>query len=120
MILTNDYLRTRMQALLGIEADQVDTEGFYRRLHRVSPIALVSKDTVPVLMLYTGPEGVTSIDDPRLKWKVHTPISGLILAEKLKQLGVEHELVIAPDLGRGSSRSMAAQKAFLKKHNNLP
>ncbi len=114
-----DYLRGRLQALLGIEPDQVGTEGFYRRLYRISPITLVDKDTVPVLMLYTGPEGVASVDDPRLKWEVHTPISGLTLAEKLKQLGVEHELVIAPNLGRGSSRSMAAQKAFLKKHNDI-
>lgn len=116
----NAYLSARMQALLGIEADQVGTERFYRRLRQISPITLVDKETVPVLMLYTGPDGVTSRDDPRLKWEVHTPISGLILAEKLEQLGVEHELVIAPDLGRRSSRSMAAQKAFLKKHNDVP
>ncbi len=114
------YLRGRLQALLGIEADQVGTERFYRRLHQISPISMVDKDTVPVLMLYKGPEGVTSRADARLKWEVHTPISGLILAEKLQQLGVEHELVIAPDLGRGSDRSMAARAAFLKKHNDIP
>jgi len=116
----NAYLSARLQALLGIQADRVGTEEFYRKLQQISPITLVDKHTVPVLMLYTGPEGVTSRDDPRLKWEVHTPISGLILAEKLEQLGVEHELVIAPDLGRGSSRSMEAQAAFLKKHNDVP
>ena len=114
-----DYLRGRLQALLRIEAAQVETEEFYRRLHQISPITLVDKNTVPVLMLYTGPEGVTSRDDPRLKWDIHTPISGLVLAEKLKQLGVEHELVINPDLGRGSARSMKAQSDFLKKHNEI-
>jgi len=110
------YLSARLQALLSIKPDQVGTEEFYLRLKEISPISLVDKNTVPVLMLYTGPEGVSSRNDPRLKWEVHTPISGLILAEKLERLGVEHELVIAPNLGRSSSRSITAQAAFLKKH----
>ena len=116
----NAYLNARLQALLGIQADQVGTEEFYQQLKEISPISLVNKDTVPVLMLYTGPEGVTSRDDPRLKWDVHTPISGLILAEKLRQVGVEYELVISPDLGRDSTRSMTAQAEFLMRYNKRP
>ena len=115
-----EYLRGRTQALLGVEADQVGTEAFYRRLDEISPIRLVNKNTVPVLMLYAGPEGVTSRDDPRLEWAVHTPISGFILAARLKQLDVKHELVIAPNLGRTSPRALKAHFAFLKKFNDLP
>ncbi len=116
----NAYLNARLQALLGIEADQVGTDEFYQQLKEISPISLVNKDTVPVLMLYTGPEGVTSRDDPRLKWDVHTPISGLILAEKLRQVGVEYERVISPHLGRGSTRSIATQAEFLMRYNKRP
>ncbi len=115
-----DYIRSRVQALLGITLDDVGAAEFYRRLSEISPINLVNRNTVPVLMLYTGPEGVTSIDDPRLKWNVHTPISGLTLAAKLEQLGVDHEIVIGQNLGRGSARSVKAQKAFLIRHNNIP
>ena len=115
-----DYIGSRVQALLAIGADELGTETFYDRLSEISPINFVNPDTVPVLMLYTGPEGVTSRNDPRLKWEVHTPISGLILAEKLQELGVEHELVIGMDPGRGSRRSLDAQTAFLKKHNDIP
>jgi acetyl esterase/lipase len=112
-----DYLKGRLQYLLAVKPEQVDTEESYRRLYEISPIRLVNKDTVPVLMLYGGPEGITSLDDPRLVWDTHTPISGLMLAEKLKEFGVPYSIVIAPDLARDSPRSLEAHRAFFEKYN---
>jgi len=114
------YLIGRVQTVLGIKLEDLGPDEFYRRLSRISPINLVNRETVPVLMLYRGAEGVTSLEDPRLKWDVHTPISGLTLAAKLREFGVDHDIVIGQDLGQGSARSMAAQTAFLKKHNDIP
>ncbi|MGE0376225.1 MAG: alpha/beta hydrolase fold domain-containing protein, partial [Planctomycetaceae bacterium] len=62
-----DYLRSRLQALLGVSEGDALSDDSLRRLQALSPLGLINRNTVPLLMLYTGPEGITSIDDPRLQ-----------------------------------------------------
>jgi acetyl esterase/lipase len=114
------FSRRIMLMLTGMKQENFGTEQFYRRLYQISPIRLVNKDTVPVLILCRGPRDIKSINDPRLKWDIHTPISGLMLAKKLKQFGVEHEIEIIPDLSEESELTMKVISEFLKKHNNIP
>jgi acetyl esterase/lipase len=110
------YLKGRLETLLGVTEEQIGAEEFDRRLQAISPLRLINSRSVPLLMMYTGPDDVTSAKDPRLQWEVHTPLSGFILAEKLQEAGVDHELAISQGFGRGTPRTMEVQSGFLRKH----
>ncbi len=56
-----------------------------------SPIELVSKDDPPVALFYGGDKNARKGDSP--KDPTHSPILGMLLAEKLKAAGVESVLV---------------------------
>lgn len=105
--------------LLGMPEDQAWSDEFYRKLAEISPINYVNKDTPPVFIQYVGPEGVRSADDPRLKWAIHTPISGLQLAQKLKEVGVPHEILIAPDLKERADEVIGRHIEFVKKYCDI-
>jgi acetyl esterase/lipase len=81
-----------------------------------SPIHLVSAKSPPVFIVHDGPADATGPDDPRISGAnmgVHSSAFGLALAQRLKQAGVPHEVLVAPDASRTFQ-----QKAmeFLRKH----
>ena len=88
-------------------------EDFCRRLDDLSPVRHATPDAPPVLILYRGPEGVASADDPRLAWSVHSAISGFLLAAKLEQLGVTHDVRVLPPALMQPQVVVATQIAFL-------
>jgi hypothetical protein len=118
---SQNYLRERMQALVGVEKNPLSIEELLHRLKPLSPIEYVSKDSPPVFLMHMGPTDAFWPGDTRLKWDVHTPITGLILAKKLKMLGVPHELILVPETqGRGDvGVFLARELAFLRKHLSI-
>jgi acetyl esterase/lipase len=96
---SKEYVSGRFRQVLGIGREPLTGSEIEQRLYAISPIRLVDEHTVPVLMLYSGPEGVASADDPRLQWETHTPLSGFLLAEKLKQSGVAYDWSSPPNSG---------------------
>ncbi len=106
--------------LVGLGPDEMGSEECYRRLRNISPIRHVGRDAPPVFMQYAGPEGVRDPNDPRLQWSVHSPISGLLLVQKLKDLDVPYELFMVEDLNRRRDELLERQIAFLKRHNGMP
>jgi creatinine amidohydrolase len=116
-----EYLWERMRSLLGAGREELTVEELTRRLKSLSPIEIVTKDAPPVLLLHPGPADAFWPGDVRLKWDVHTPITGLILAKKLKELGVTHELVMIPE-GQGRRDGGVAsdrELGFLRQHLQL-
>ena len=116
-----NYLWERMRSLLGAGREELTIEELTRRLKPLSPIEIVTKDAPPVLLMHPGPADAFWPGDARLKWDVHTPITGLILAKKLDELGVPHELVILPeDQGRRDGGTASERElAFLRRHLGL-
>jgi acetyl esterase/lipase len=117
------YLWERMCALLGVKPDALTVEELVGRLKPLSPCHIVTKDAPPVLLLHPGPADAFWPGDARLKWDVHTPITGLILARRLKELGVAHELAMLPEGqegGRGAAKPSRQEAAFLQRHLHLP
>jgi len=116
-----DYLWNRMCALLGTGREELTVEELTQRLKPLSPIEIVTRDAPPVLLMHPGPADAFWPGDARLKWDVHTPITGLILAKKLKELGVPHELVMLPKgpAGRGGGQPAGREMAFLRQHLKL-
>jgi penicillin amidase len=111
-----DYLWERMCALLGIQRAGLTVDELARRLGPLSPVHVVTRDAPPVLLLHPGPADAFWPGDARLKWDVHTPITGLILAQRLKELGVPHELAMLPEgsEGRGGGVVSPQELAFLR------
>jgi acetyl esterase/lipase len=115
---SQDYLWERMCALLGIKRAGLTVDELARRLGPLSPVHVVTRDAPPVLLLHPGPADAFWPGDARLKWDVHTPITGLILAQRLKELGVPHELAMLPEgsEGRGGGVVSPQELAFLRRH----
>lgn len=113
------YLKKTLSQLLGIGEDRLMTEDGLSRLREISPLYHIRKDGPPVFMQYQGPEDATDPDDPRLTWNVHTAVSGILLARKLKALGVPYEMLMAPDLRQLGDEITLRQIRFLKKHNGV-
>jgi len=112
-----DYLWGRMRVLLGAGQKELTIDELAQKLKPLSPIEYVTKDSPPVMLMHPGPADAFWPGDARLKWDVHTPITGLILAKKLKELGVPHELVMLPESReRRSSAAMDRELAFLRKY----
>jgi len=111
----------KVLALVGMKAKDFGSEDFYRRLSEISPINHVTKDSPPVFIQYKVPAGVTSGDDPRLKWGIHSPLSGYILEKELKAKGVPYEMLMTPDLkDENNVLTVEIQMktiAFIKKHS---
>ncbi len=113
-----EYLWERMRSLLGAGREEMTVEELTRRLKPLSPIEIVTQDAPPVLLMHPGPADAFWPGDARLKWDVHTPITGLILAKKLKELGVPHELLMIPE-GQGRRDGGVAldhELAFLRRN----
>ena len=117
-----EYLRGRLRALLGLGDEELTLDQLVDRLEPLSPFHVVTRDAPPVLLLHPGPADAFWPGDARLKWDVHTPITGFILAERLKELGVPHQLVMLPEdsSGRGGGQVPAEELAFLKRYLELP
>ncbi|MBL7043258.1 MAG: alpha/beta hydrolase [Pirellulaceae bacterium] len=112
-----DYLWGRMRVLLGAGEEELTVDQLVQKLKPLSPIEYVTKDSPPVMLMHPGPADAYWPGDARLKWDVHTPITGLILTAKLKELGVPHELVMLPEnRERRSSAAMDRELAFLRKY----
>ena len=109
--------------LVGMEAEDFGSEEFYRRLSEISPINHVTKDSPPVFIQYKVPEGVTSGDDPRLKWGIHSPLSGYMLEKELKAKGVPYEMLMTPDLKDENNiltiENQMKTIAFIRKHGGV-
>ena len=91
-------------ALFDCSLDEFESPGedLARRIRDASPITHASPDSPPVLIVHQGPEDVTSPSDPRISGPnmgAHSPAYGLRLAERLRELTVEHRVIIAPDAG---------------------
>ncbi|MFC1737403.1 alpha/beta hydrolase fold domain-containing protein [Candidatus Hydrogenedentota bacterium] len=106
----------KLLLLTGLKPEDMGSEKFYKRLREVSPVSIVSKEAPPVFIQYRGPEGVTSSDDPRMEWHIHTPISGYLLKEKLDTLGVPCEMLVKPSLRDDWAGVVKKHVAFIKKH----
>lgn len=95
-------------------------ESLARRIREASPITYVSPDSPPVLIVHQGPSDVTSPSDPRISGAnmgAHSPAYGLRLAERLRELAVEHRVIIAP--GAGAEFQPAALE-FLSRALGIP
>ena len=72
-------------------------------LEGASPVSLVSGDDPPILIVHNGPSDAASPNDPRISGAnmgAHSAAFGLLLAERLRSVGVTPEVYIAPDAGR--------------------
>ncbi len=81
-----------------------------------SPIHLITPQSPPVFIVHNGPADATSPSDPRISgvnMGVHSAAFGLALAQRLKQAGVTHEILIAPAAGR---EFQARALEFVKRH----
>ena len=117
-----EYLWGRMCCLLGVGQEDLTLEQLLQRLKPLSPIEYVTKDSPPVFLMSQGPADAFWPGDARLKWEAHTPITCLILANRLKELGVPHEVCILPAEGaRGTASPFTSRElAFLRQYLNLP
>ena len=114
-----EYLRKTLALLLGIAEDQVASEEGLRRLREISPLYNIRKDGPPVYLQYEGPADATDPEDPRLTWHNHTPVSGVLLARRFRELGVPYEMFMTPDLRTAGAEITRRQVEFLKKNNGL-
>jgi acetyl esterase len=117
---TNGSPLGKVLALVGMEAKDFGSEEFYRRLSEISPINHITKDSPPVFIQHKVPEGVTSGDDPRLKWGIHSPLSGYMLEKELKAKGVPYEMLMTPNLKDENNILTVGNQmkniAFIRKH----
>lgn len=112
-----DYLRKRMQALVGVVQDDLSVDELLERLKPLSPIEYVTKQSPPVMLIHHGPADAYWPGDDRLSWDVHTPITGLILAKQLESTGVPHELVMVPEgRERRGNVGPVRELSFLRKY----
>ena len=77
-------------------------EDLARLIRDASPIAHASRDSPPVFIVHQGPSDVTSPSDPRISGDnlgAHSPAYGLQLAERLRGLSVDHQVIISPTAG---------------------
>ena len=114
-----DYLWERMRSLVGAGKDPLTVEELVQRLKPLSPIEIVTKDAPPVLLMHPGPADAFWPGDARLKWDVRTPITGLILAKKLQELGVPHELLMLPEGQGGRGLPSDQEMVFLRRYLGL-
>ena len=110
-----------LAALVGATVEQYENPdaALKKRIIDVSPVSFVSRGDPPVFIAHNSPADVTSASDPRIsgeKMHGHSAVFGLILAERLKQAGVPHEILLAPD-----AQTTFQEKAydFLKRHLKL-
>jgi acetyl esterase/lipase len=81
-----------------------------------SPIHLITPKSPPVFVVHDGPADAVSPSDPRISgvnMGVHSAAFGLALAQRLKQAGVTHEILIAPSAGR---EFQARALEFVRRH----
>jgi|GEM_PF-784808 len=110
-----EYIWGRMAALLGVSSEVPRAE-LIAKLKPLSPIEYVDRNSPPVFLTHQGPADAFWPGDARLTWDVHTPITGLILEKKLKELQVPYELIISPGGARGDPALLQRELAFLDKH----
>lgn len=99
--------------LKGIKEMVEKREKILPWLKEYSAIELVTKDDPPVGLYYGGVKGAKRGEnhpDP-----THSPMLGLLLAEKLKQVGVEHVMVWADQPNPKLPNSSAFLIEYLKK-----
>lgn len=113
------YLWERMLDLVGATAGDISRDELLARLKPLSPIEYVGRNSPPVFLTHQGPVDAFWPGDARLRWDVHTPITGLILEKKLKELEVPYELVISPENTRGDTTLLRRELAFLARHLRL-
>jgi acetyl esterase len=106
--------------LLGVEKDQLQSLNFYQQLMILSPINYITAESPPVFLQYEGPEGATGPNDPRMQWEVHSPISGVLLAQRLEDFGVPFELFMVPNLREREQESLRRRIDFLREHLLCP
>ena len=85
-------------------------------LRDASPLHQVTAKSPPVFIVHDGPADAASPTDPRISGSnmgAHSAAFGLALAARLKQAGVSHEVIIAPDANR-KFQQQAVQ--FLKRY----
>jgi acetyl esterase/lipase/outer membrane protein assembly factor BamB len=105
-------------ALFGATLEQCENPdpSLKKRMVEASPLYHVARDAPPVLIVHNGPSDATSASDPRVSGKnmnVHSAAFGLLLAERLKQAGVMHDVFIAPD---AQSTFLDRASEFLRRH----
>ena len=91
-------------ALFDCTIDEFESPGedLARLIRDASPIAHASRDSPPVFIVHQGPSDVTSPSDPRISGDnlgAHSPAYGLQLAERLRGLSVDHQVIISPTAG---------------------
>jgi acetyl esterase len=74
--------------LYGLSRGQMDSEHAHQMYEQASPAALVSKDAVPVFLYYTIANNPITHETP-MGERVHHPVFGFYLKEKMDKLGVE-------------------------------
>jgi acetyl esterase/lipase len=94
-----------LTALLDATVEEYEKPGptIKRAMRDASPIHRVTAKSPPVFIVHDGPANAAGPTDPRISGAnmgVHSAAFGLTLAARLKEAGVAHEVVIAPDAGR--------------------
>jgi acetyl esterase/lipase len=102
--------------LLNVKPEELGTLQFYQQLMLISPMNHIDWNSPPVFLQYLGPENVNSPNDPRMEWDVHSPISGILLAQRLQSFDVPYELHMVPDLTARQREALRRKIAFLQRH----
>ncbi|MBI1788267.1 MAG: alpha/beta hydrolase, partial [Acidobacteria bacterium] len=92
-------------------------------MRRASPIEYVSKSSPPVFIVHVGPADLTGAGDPRISGpntNVHSAKFGLLLRDRLRQAGVEHQIHIAPDVHERWGGYHALALRFLERYLGRP
>jgi acetyl esterase/lipase len=112
-------LKNILIELLRVTPEEFGTREFYKRLIVMSPINYIDWNSPPVFLQYLGPENATDPNDPRMEWDVHSPISGVLLADRLESFNVPYDLFMVPDLAKRQEEALQRKIAFLRRHLKL-
>jgi acetyl esterase/lipase len=107
-----------LTALFDATAEEYEKPGpaLKQALRDASPLHQVTAKSPPVFIVHNGPADAAGPTDPRISGSnmgVHSAAFGLALAARLRQAGVTHEVMIAPDANQ-KFHQQAVQ--FLKRH----
>jgi acetyl esterase len=84
--------------LYGLKRDEMESERAYKLYEEASPAALLTKDAAPVFLYYTVPNNPIT-PQTIVGERVHHPVFGFYLKEKMDALGVECVMHLKDDYG---------------------
>jgi hypothetical protein len=82
--------------LYGLRRDEMNTERAYKMYEAASAAALLTKDAPPVFLYYSVPNKPVTDDTPDGE-RIHHPLFGFYLKERMDKMGVECVLRLRED-----------------------